>query len=75
MLYSATHDKENRQTLTEYTELPKAIIPTIPIGERRPNCEELESSSKLLAGLMVRFGVIDKSPDFGELIRPGFCEG
>jgi NitT/TauT family transport system substrate-binding protein len=74
MDYAATHEQEVRQTLPEYTELPKPLISKIPIGERRPDCRELEASSKVLAGLMVKYGALDKQPDLGELIRPGFCE-
>jgi NitT/TauT family transport system substrate-binding protein len=74
MEYSDTHDADNRKQLAEYTELPKKIIPTIPIGERIPDCTEFEASSKLLIDVMVKFGALEKSPDLDELIRPGFCE-
>jgi NitT/TauT family transport system substrate-binding protein len=74
MEYSATHDAENREQLAEYTELPKDLIPKIPIGERRPDCEELETSSDLLADVMVKFDALERKPDMGELIRPGFCD-
>jgi NitT/TauT family transport system substrate-binding protein len=74
MQYSATHDAENREELGKYTELPKAIIPTIPIGERIPDCTEFVASSKLLIEVMVKFGALEKSPNLDELIRPGFCD-
>jgi NitT/TauT family transport system substrate-binding protein len=74
MDYAASHEQETRQTLGEYTELPKKLIPQIPIGGRLPDCEELEASSKLLSGLMVRYDALPRQPDLGELIRPGFCD-
>jgi NitT/TauT family transport system substrate-binding protein len=74
MEYAATHEEEVRKTLGEYTELPKELIPDIPIGERRPDCEELSASSDVLSGLMVKYGALEEKPDLDELIRPGFCE-
>jgi NitT/TauT family transport system substrate-binding protein len=74
MEYSDTHDAANRQQLAKYTELPKDVIPTIPIGERIPDCEEFEASSKILIDVMVKFDAIEERPDLEELIRPGFCD-
>jgi NitT/TauT family transport system substrate-binding protein len=74
MEYAATHEDEMRRTIGEYTELPKELLPAIPIGERRPDCEELEKSSEVLAGLMVEYDALDREPDLDELIRPGFCQ-
>ena len=74
MEYSDTHDADNRKQLAKYTQLPKKIIPTITIGERIPDCNEFEASSKLLIDVMVKFNALDKRPDLGELIRPGFCD-
>jgi NitT/TauT family transport system substrate-binding protein len=73
MVYAAEHEQETRETIGEYTELPNELIPAIPIGNRRPDCEELNASSEVLAGLMVRYGALEREPDLDELIRPGFC--
>jgi ABC-type nitrate/sulfonate/bicarbonate transport system substrate-binding protein len=75
MLYAAEHEQETRETLGKFTELPKDLLPALPPLNRRPDCEELEVSSKLLAGLMVKYGALDRQPDLDELIRPGFCDG
>jgi NitT/TauT family transport system substrate-binding protein len=74
MVYAEGHDAEMRQTLSEYTELPKNIVGDIPIGAREPACAELQPSSERLAGLMVKYKALEKMPDFGQLIRPDFCE-
>jgi NitT/TauT family transport system substrate-binding protein len=73
LAYAAEHQAEARHTLTEFTKIPKSLIPTIPLGDSTPNCRELEASTEFLTGLMLRYGVLDKRPDLGELIRPGFC--
>jgi ABC-type nitrate/sulfonate/bicarbonate transport system substrate-binding protein len=75
MLYAADHERETRETIGEYTELPKDLLPALPPLNRRPDCEELKVSSKLLAELMSKYGALDRQPDLDELIRPGFCEG
>jgi NitT/TauT family transport system substrate-binding protein len=75
MLYAAGHEQETRETLGEFTELPEDLLPALPPLNRRPDCEELTVSSKLLAGLMIRYGALDRQPDMDELIRPGFCDG
>jgi NitT/TauT family transport system substrate-binding protein len=75
MIYAAEHEQQTRATIGEFTKLPKDLIPVIPIGSRRPDCEELAASSEVLAGLMVRYGVLEREPDLQALIRPGFCEG
>jgi NitT/TauT family transport system substrate-binding protein len=75
MLYAAGHEQETRATIGEYTELPKDLLPALPPLNRRPDCEELETSSELLGRLMVRYGALDREPKLAELIRPGFCEG
>jgi NitT/TauT family transport system substrate-binding protein len=74
MIYAAEHEQQTRATIGDYSELPSELISAIPIGNRRPDCEELETSSEVLAGLMVRYGLLDREPDLDELIRPGFCE-
>jgi NitT/TauT family transport system substrate-binding protein len=74
MMYAAEHERETRATIGEFTKLPKDLIPAIPIGNRRPDCQELETSSEVLAGLMVEYGALHRAPDLEELIRPGFCE-
>jgi NitT/TauT family transport system substrate-binding protein len=74
MEYAESHEREMRQTLSEYTELPAKLIPVIPIGDRTPDCDEPEASSKFLAQAMVRYDALERSPDLDELIRPGFCE-
>jgi NitT/TauT family transport system substrate-binding protein len=74
MVYAAEHERETRMTIGEYTELPRELLPAIPIGDRRPDCEELRTTSEELVGLMVRFGVLDREPDLDELIRRGVCE-
>jgi NitT/TauT family transport system substrate-binding protein len=73
MTYAQAHQSEMRQTLAAYSQLPKKLIPDIPIGNRTPPCDELRASAAFLAESMVRYGALDKSPDLGKLIRPGFC--
>jgi NitT/TauT family transport system substrate-binding protein len=73
MEYSATHDAELRQTLLEYTKVPKPLVSKVPLGPRAPDCKELVATSKFLAALMVRYGALTRSPDFATFIRPGFC--
>jgi hypothetical protein len=51
------------------------LIPKLPIGNRRPDCRELLTSSELLAELMVEYGALEHEPALDELIRPGFCDG
>jgi NitT/TauT family transport system substrate-binding protein len=75
MLYAAGHERETRATIGGYTELPEELLPALPPLNRRPDCEELETSSELLGRLMVRYGALDREPKLAELIRPGFCEG
>jgi NitT/TauT family transport system substrate-binding protein len=74
MQYAAAHVPETRRAIAEYSEVPDELVPAIPIGDRRPDCAELEASSELLAGLMVRYRALEREPDLGELIRPGFCD-
>jgi NitT/TauT family transport system substrate-binding protein len=74
MIYAAEHERETRATLAEFTELPRDLIPIIPIGNRRPDCQELMTSSEVLARLMVEYDALDRAPDLDELIRPGFCD-
>jgi NitT/TauT family transport system substrate-binding protein len=73
LTYAATHERETRETIAEFTELPKEIVPRIPIADHRPDCEGLRTSSELLVRLMVEYGVLDGGPDLDDLIRPGFC--
>jgi NitT/TauT family transport system substrate-binding protein len=73
MLYAASHEAEMRQTVAGFTKLPAGLARTIPIGDRRPDCNELRASAAFLAQAMTRYGALDKSPDLGALIRPGFC--
>jgi hypothetical protein len=73
MSYAAAHEAENRQVLTEFTKIPKSLIPVIPLGDTRPDCHELEASTELLTTLMLRYHALDRRPDPKELIRPGFC--
>jgi NitT/TauT family transport system substrate-binding protein len=75
MIYAAEHERETRETIGEYTELPKELLPAIPIGNRRPNCGELVASSEVLGRLMVRYGALAREPNLYQLIRPGFCDG
>jgi NitT/TauT family transport system substrate-binding protein len=75
MIYAAEHEQQTRAMIGEYTELQGELISAIPIGNRRPDCAELETSSEVLAGLMVRYGALEREPDLDELIRPGFCGG
>jgi NitT/TauT family transport system substrate-binding protein len=74
MIYAAEHERETRATLAEFTELPRDLIPIIPIGNRRPDCQELKTSAVVLAELMVEYDALDRAPDLEELIRPGFCD-
>jgi NitT/TauT family transport system substrate-binding protein len=75
MLYASEHEQETRVTVGELAELPKDLINALPEINRRPDCEELKVSSKLLAELMVQFGKLDREPNLDTLIRPGFCAG
>jgi NitT/TauT family transport system substrate-binding protein len=75
MLYAAEHEQETRTTIGEFTELPEELIRAVPIGNPRPDCRELETSSEVLAELMVAYGALDREPNLDELIRPGFCDG
>jgi NitT/TauT family transport system substrate-binding protein len=74
MIYAAEHERETRATLAEFTELPSDLIPIVPIGNRRPDCQEFETSAVVLAELMVEYDGLDRAPDLEELIRPGFCD-
>jgi NitT/TauT family transport system substrate-binding protein len=71
--YAAAHPAENRQVLTEFTKIPKRLIPVRPLGDPKPDCQELAASAELLTTLMLRYHALDKRPDLKELIRPGFC--
>jgi NitT/TauT family transport system substrate-binding protein len=73
MLYAAEHERETREAVGRFAKLPKELVGAIPLLNRRPDCEELKTSSKLLAGLMVYYGALDREPDLDELIRHGFC--
>jgi NitT/TauT family transport system substrate-binding protein len=73
MTYGQTHQAEMRRTLADYTQLPKSLIGVIPIGNRTPPCDELRASTVFLAQSMVRYGALERTPDLGKLIRPGFC--
>jgi NitT/TauT family transport system substrate-binding protein len=73
MLYAAGHERETRATIARFTALPRNVVAAIPIGNPKPDCAELETSSALLADLMVEYGALERTPDLGELIRPGFC--
>jgi NitT/TauT family transport system substrate-binding protein len=73
MVYAAEHERETRAAIAEFTELPDALVAEVPLGNRRPDCEELSTSSELLGGLMVEYGALDREPDLDALIRPGFC--
>jgi NitT/TauT family transport system substrate-binding protein len=75
MVYAAEHERETRKAITEFTELPDELAAEVPLGNRRPDCTELETSSEVLGGLMVEYGALERAPDLDELIRPGFCGG
>jgi NitT/TauT family transport system substrate-binding protein len=74
MEYAAEHELQTREAIGEFTELPEEVVRAVPVGNRRPDCQELETSSELLGDLMVRYGALEREPDLGELIRPGFCD-
>jgi NitT/TauT family transport system substrate-binding protein len=74
MEYAAEHELQTRAAIGEFTELPAEVVRAVPIGNRRPDCQELATSSELLGELMVRYGALKREPDLGELIRPGFCD-
>jgi NitT/TauT family transport system substrate-binding protein len=74
MVYSGAHLAEARATLSDFTKIPKPLIPTIPIGDRPPNCPELAASTHFLAQAMVKYGALEKAPDVDHLVRPGFCD-
>jgi NitT/TauT family transport system substrate-binding protein len=73
MVYAAEHERETRAAIAGFTELPDDLVSEVPLGNRRPDCEELVTSSEVLSGLMVEYGALDRAPDLDELIRPGFC--
>lgn len=74
MVYSGAHLAEARATLSDFTEIPKPLIPTIPLGDRPPNCPELAASTRFLAQAMVKYGALEKAPDVDQVVRPGFCD-
>jgi NitT/TauT family transport system substrate-binding protein len=74
MAYAAEHERETREAIGRFTELPDGLINAIPIGNPRPDCAELAKSTALLADLMVDYGALDRAPAVGRLIRPGFCD-
>jgi NitT/TauT family transport system substrate-binding protein len=74
MLYAAAHESETRETVGEFSQLPRELVSAIPIGDRRPDCAQLRASSEALVELMVRYDQLDREPDLDELIRPGFCD-
>jgi NitT/TauT family transport system substrate-binding protein len=73
MAYAADHEDETREAIAGFTELPAELVSAIPIGNPRPDCAELATSTSLLADLMVDYGALDRAPDVDRLIRPGFC--
>jgi NitT/TauT family transport system substrate-binding protein len=73
MLYAADHERETRATIARFTELPRDLVAEIPIGNPKPDCAELETSTAVLAELMVDYGALERAPDPEELIRRGFC--
>lgn len=75
MLYAADHEQETRETIGAFTELPPELVAALPVLNRRPDCEELETSSALLGDMMVEQGTLESAPDLVELIRPGYCDG
>jgi NitT/TauT family transport system substrate-binding protein len=75
MLYAAGHERETREAVGALVELPDNVIAALPPINRRPDCEELEVSSALMARLMVEYGALERAPDLDALIRPGFCDG
>jgi NitT/TauT family transport system substrate-binding protein len=75
MIYAAEHERETRKAITEFTELPEDLAAEVPLGNRRPDCKELRTSSEVLGDLMVEYGALERAPDLDELIRPGFCGG
>jgi NitT/TauT family transport system substrate-binding protein len=75
MLYAAEHEPETRKAVGSLVELPANVIDALPPINRRPDCEELQVSSELMADLMVEYGALERPPDLEALIRPGFCDG
>jgi NitT/TauT family transport system substrate-binding protein len=75
MLYAADHPQETREAVGELVGLSEDVIGALPPINRRPDCEELEVSSELIAGLMVKYRALERAPDLDALIRPGFCDG
>jgi NitT/TauT family transport system substrate-binding protein len=75
MVYAAEHERETRAAIAEFTELPDELAAEVPLGNRRPDCEELATSSEVLGRLMVEYGALERAPVPDALIRPGFCGG
>jgi NitT/TauT family transport system substrate-binding protein len=75
MLYASDHEPESRQVGAELSGVPADVADALPPLNFRPDCEEFETSSAVLAELMVEHGVLEREPDLDELIRPGFCAG
>jgi NitT/TauT family transport system substrate-binding protein len=74
MRYAAEHERETREAVGKLAKLPNELADAIPVLNRRPDCEELKVSSKVLAQLMVYYGALDREPNLDELVRPGLCE-
>jgi NitT/TauT family transport system substrate-binding protein len=65
--YAQSHPDETRAVLTEYTPIPAAAAKTIklPVWRSELNQDTIE----LLSQLSKKYGLIDKEPDLGTLIR------
>jgi hypothetical protein len=49
------------------------VVARVPLGQWQPDCPEFVTSTKLLEGLMLEHGELERSPHLGRIIRNGFC--
>ena len=65
--YAQSHPDETRAVLTTYTPIPKAAAQKIKLPVWRSQLDT--STIQLLSRLSKQYGLIDKEPDLGKLIR------
>jgi NitT/TauT family transport system substrate-binding protein len=65
--YAQSHPDETRAVLTEYTPIPKAAAQSIQLPVWRSDLNT--DTIKLLSQLSKKYGLIEKEPDLGTLVR------
>jgi ABC-type nitrate/sulfonate/bicarbonate transport system substrate-binding protein len=66
--YAQSHPDETRAVLTEYTPIPPEAAKAIKLPVWRSELNQ--DTIKLLSTLSKKYGLIEKEPDLGTLIRP-----